>query len=392
MKKVIKIFAAAVIIMASISTNAFASSTYSDCWKQTASGEWYVQKPNGVKLTNAWFCDDAVAANGKNIWYLLDETGLMISAGLIQDGTGNYYSIETNHNGYYGMLRYKSGTYDGVYLEIEQSHNGSFGAVKNADGIAALKTKYGVKNVSHINNSNIVYSSQLGLGNAGNTNSSDVVQKFVAAYIKPGMTDLQKEIVIVQYLVENINYDVGAYMTSTVSITNNFGKKALETGNAVCSGYAEAFKLLADASGLQSEVVTGKGYSNLGSGDHAWNQVCIDGKWYNLDVTWEDPLKVSASSSYGYTTENGLGFNKLRNQYINLTDDEFRKTHSWNGGHICTSTENGPDAVRAVLGNKAVYVPSVIGENGESSIFEITKHLFEKKGIPFIPFVIPIVF
>lgn len=23
---------------------------------------------------------------------------------------------------------------------------------------------------------------------------------------------------------------------------------------------------------------------------HAWNQVCIDGEWYNVDVTWDDPL------------------------------------------------------------------------------------------------------
>ena len=47
----------------------------------------------------------------------------MVNTGLVQDQTGNIYSLETSHNGYYGMLRYKSGAYDGVYLDLE-SHPG----------------------------------------------------------------------------------------------------------------------------------------------------------------------------------------------------------------------------------------------------------------------------
>lgn len=91
-----------------------------------------------------------MATNGKDVWYLLDAGGNMLTAGLVQDGTGNFYSLETSHNGYYGMLRYKSGTYDGVSLQLESQHNGSFAAIKNADGIEALKTKYGVTNISNI--------------------------------------------------------------------------------------------------------------------------------------------------------------------------------------------------------------------------------------------------
>ena len=157
-----KVFFLSLIISTMACFISFAGTTYSEYWKQDASGNWYVQKPDGTKVANAWLCDDAVAANGKDIWYLLDANGQMISAGLVQDGTGNYYSIETEHNGYYGMLRYKSGNYGGIDLQLEGSHNGSFAAIKNADGIAALNAKYGLKSVANISNANCVYTLSFG--------------------------------------------------------------------------------------------------------------------------------------------------------------------------------------------------------------------------------------
>jgi len=150
--------AAALIIM---SMTAFAES-YSSYWKADSSGVWHVYYPGGGMVKNAWLCDDAVASNGKNVWYLIDENGNMITNGLVQDGTGNYYSLETNHNGYFGMLRYRSGTYDGVWLNLESSHNGSFAAILNQDGINSLKSRYGLKNVSGINNNSCVYTSTFG--------------------------------------------------------------------------------------------------------------------------------------------------------------------------------------------------------------------------------------
>ena len=85
----------------------------------------------------------------------------MLAAGLVQDNTGNFYSLETMHNGYFGMLRYQNGYYNCngelVYLEFEQNHNGSFAAVRNADGLAKLKEIYGVTQFS-IGNDRCMYS------------------------------------------------------------------------------------------------------------------------------------------------------------------------------------------------------------------------------------------
>ncbi len=138
------------------------AASFSQFWKQSSDGSWYVEDNAGKRVTNAWLCDDAVAENGKDVWYLLDQWGNMVTNGLVQDGTGNYYSIETEHNGYYGMLRYRSGNYDGIYLDLESSHAGAFAAIKNEDGRNALRQRYGLKDVSSINNNNIVYTSSFG--------------------------------------------------------------------------------------------------------------------------------------------------------------------------------------------------------------------------------------
>lgn len=132
--------------------------TFSEYWYQSEDGAWHIKDGNGNTIKNGWVCDDAVASNGQNIWYLIDANGNMVSHGLVKDQTGNIYSLETNHNGYYGMLRHTSGNYDGVYLDIEQSHDGAFGKIKNADGINALQSKYGLA-VVDINNSNCYYTS-----------------------------------------------------------------------------------------------------------------------------------------------------------------------------------------------------------------------------------------
>lgn len=155
-------------ITTTTSTIQSSTPTFSEYWYQDGAGNWKVRDNNGNTITNAWLCDDAVPSNGQDIWYLIDSNGNMVSAGLVQDQTGNIYSLETSHNGYYGMLRYKSGAYDGVYLDLESSHGGSFANIKNQDGRSGLQAIYGLTQVN-IDNSNCVYTSSF--RNSSNYNS-----------------------------------------------------------------------------------------------------------------------------------------------------------------------------------------------------------------------------
>lgn len=143
---------------------------FSQYWFQE-NGQWRIQDGSGNIIKGAWVCDDAVPSNGQEVWYLIDGNGYMISAGLVQDNTGNMYSLETSHSGYYGMLRHVSGNYDGINLSLEASHSGSFAKILNADGIQALAAKYGVTNFP-IDNSNCVYTSQFNTSYSGGGSST----------------------------------------------------------------------------------------------------------------------------------------------------------------------------------------------------------------------------
>lgn len=57
----------------------------------------------------------------------------------------------------------------------------------------------------------------------------------------------------------------------------------LVEGKAICAGYALILHQALLYTGIKSQYVGGYGIE----GGHAWNQVQIDGKWYNADPTWD---------------------------------------------------------------------------------------------------------
>ena len=54
----------------------------------------------------------------------------------------------------------------------------------------------------------------------------------------------------------------------------------------MCQGYAAAVYRLLREAGVSVRILTGTAGENAEF--HAWNLVCIDGLYYNLDVTWDD--------------------------------------------------------------------------------------------------------
>ena len=54
--------------------------------------------------------------------------------------------------------------------------------------------------------------------------------------------------------------------------------ECLTSGRALCSGYAVVLKEILTRLGISTEIIISKGI-------HEWNQVSIDGKWYNCDLT-----------------------------------------------------------------------------------------------------------
>lgn len=95
---------------------------------------------------------------------------------------------------------------------------------------------------------------------------------------------------IYDYIYDNVEYDIihknneGYHLKSTA-----YG--ALINGHATCQGYAVTLCRLLREAGVDCRVITGTAYDE-GSGEeyHAWNIVCIGGKWYDIDLTWDKRL------------------------------------------------------------------------------------------------------
>lgn len=58
-------------------------------------------------------------------------------------------------------------------------------------------------------------------------------------------------------------------------------------GKASCLGYAKAFALVLDTAGFENMIAIGG--TDGGTENHAWNIVKLDGKYYHIDLTWDDP-------------------------------------------------------------------------------------------------------
>lgn len=62
---------------------------------------------------------------------------------------------------------------------------------------------------------------------------------------------------------------------------NMHGADILFLGYGVCDSYSKAYELLCNTAGIPVERTFGP--------NHAWNTVKLDGKWYQVDATWDDP-------------------------------------------------------------------------------------------------------
>lgn len=167
----------------------------------------------------------------------------------------------------------------------------------------------------------------------------NVVSRFEEHCIRPGMSDFGKEMAIVQYLVANVTYPYARYQAGQDTDDDHSAFGALVKGEAVCEGYAEAFCWLADAVGLKTKFI----YGIYGGEMHDWNLVQLNGQWYHVDVTSEDPVTNGGS--------NGYGWGNLCNQYLNLTDSQMARDHQWEAmaDAPCSDTRYGPQAVEAYL-------------------------------------------
>ena len=116
----------------------------------------------------------------------------------------------------------------------------------------------------------------------------------VAAYLRSFCkTDLEKARAAFAWEANNIRYDDNGFNSGKVP--DQSPDRVIKRHHAVCEGYANLYKALCKALGVEAVVVTGhaKAYGYRPGQkfegkepNHAWNAVKIDGQWLLLDATW----------------------------------------------------------------------------------------------------------
>jgi hypothetical protein len=138
----------------------------------------------------------------------------------------------------------------------------------------------------------------------------------LAAYLSMGANKPRdKARAIYDWVSSNIVYDyalvdsLNSPWASEEAIRMQNPEVILLTRKAVCQGYAELFKALADKIGLRAEIVVGATKDENGvvpRFGHAWNVVKIAAEWELIDATWGANKDGIINEKYFFTAPEDL--------------------------------------------------------------------------------------
>ena len=124
------------------------------------------------------------------------------------------------------------------------------------------------------------------------------------AALGEGASDYDKALWLHDWLTHHAHYSTDTYYYSEDGV--------LIRGDGVCDSYCKAYRLLLNAVGIECDRVLSI------DGKHAWNRAKLEGEWFQIDVTWDDP-------SGGVEPVSG----QEKHVYFGLTDDLMTKNHEY---------------------------------------------------------------
>ena len=194
-----------------------------------------------------------------------------------------------------------------------------------------------------------------------------------------GMSDLEKIVAAHDWIAGNCTYD--PYVRNGGTSLNGKTYKAFAydpavytaygvfaNRKAVCQGYALALSALLDRAWVDSRFVSSDPL------DHAWNLVQLNGVWYHVDVTWDDP-----GENFSTCSGSVMRYNLL------LSDADIKETghipNGWNSDESPWSVEHDLQAE-----DTSVELPPVL-VNGRMPVFRYDGKIYLPSGKTLYSFV-----
>jgi len=184
------------------------------------------------------------------------------------------------------------------------------------------------------------------------------------AVITPGMTDYQKLKAIHDYITGNFQYDTSLQSYSAYSL--------IQSGKGVCQAFTMLYYKFVTKAGIGCRTVlrgltpgsSATGTSGGNTENHTWNLVQLRGKWYHVDVTWDDPIGGSPNDNYFLKGNTTLSANHTWDtaMYDFVSDTDYVPTP----GDMIPTAPAGTDVSTQTSG--AVTTQATAGANGNSGM------------------------
>lgn len=109
------------------------------------------------------------------------------------------------------------------------------------------------------------------------------VDKILNENVNNNMPPKEKIRAIHDYIINHTEYDKLKYENKNDdTYKSNTAYGVLIEGYGTCNGYADAMEIFLDKMNIINYKISNE--------EHIWNLVYLDGKWYHLDLTWDDPI------------------------------------------------------------------------------------------------------
>ncbi|MBQ8697009.1 MAG: S-layer homology domain-containing protein [Clostridia bacterium] len=180
----------------------------------------------------------------------------------------------------------------------------------------------------------------------------------VVAMVDESWSDLEKALFFHDYLIAWYEYDTSLVVQDIYHF--------MKSGYGVCEGYQLYYMYLLDKVGIENDYIASRTMA------HVWNRVRIDGQWYNVDVTWDEPDNnhvAEIKHRYFMVSDAAIPDHFGSDSDITCTDTKY-DDHSWRDAHAAIVPLNGK-WYTIIDDYIAEYVPAT-GEG--QKVLDLTEH------------------
>lgn len=160
-----------------------------------------------------------------------------------------------------------------------------------------------------------VYEGRDAQAKSDGTNARMKIYDIADSITDRNMSTREKVKAVHDWLCIHVAYDYDNYLNGTIPQSSYGIEGPIIYGKSVCQGYALTFQAFMETLGIENEYVRGEATNSSGhTGGHAWNKVKVDGQWYWIDVTWDDPVPDRPGIVYWYT-------------YFLISEEQMNRNH-----------------------------------------------------------------